>query len=123
MNGIVKRTLIALSTAAVFPALPAAGQSDASSITLLWSISEACGENMECRTAVEQQFADCLEQSPYGQFLEAETEEQETYYLALTMQALAACITDDQGEPYFQMRNGEDAPPADEVESKRAPGG
>lgn len=106
---MVSSARIAASIVALLAAMPAAAQSDASSITMQWSISEACGENMDCRTAVEQQFADCLAQSPYEEFLQAETEEQETYYLALTMQALAACITDEQGEPYFRMRDNDEA--------------
>ena len=115
MSGMARRALAAGIGAAIVIAMPAAGQSDASKVALQWSISEACGENMECLTAVEEQFEDCLVNSPYEEFLNAETEEQETYYLALTMQALAACITDDQGEPYFRMTNKDDEASANEV--------
>jgi hypothetical protein len=109
MNGIAGKVLIAVLSAAIFVAMPVAGQSDASSITLQWSVSEACGENSECRSAVEQQFEGCLGQSPYAEFLQAETEERESYYLALTMQALAACIVDGDGEPYFETRDEDGA--------------
>ena len=94
------------------PAAAGANQADASEIALQWSVFEACGENMACRSAVELQFASCLEKSPYQAFLDAESEEQESLYLALTMQALAACIVDENGEPFFKTPDSNDTDPS-----------
>lgn len=110
MNSLVRRAWSSAVLLALTAGLPAvASQPDASWVTLQWTVSEACGENMECRSAVEQQFEDCLADTPYMEFLNAETEEQETFYLALTMQALAACIVDDSGAPYFKAQASENA--------------
>ena len=46
------------------PAAAGANQADASEIALQWSVFEACGENMACRSAVELQFATSLKHAP-----------------------------------------------------------
>lgn len=110
MNSGARRLWSSAALLVLSAGLPvAASQPDASWVTLQWTVSEACGENMECRSAVEQQFESCLAETPYNEFLNAETEEQETYYLALTMQALAGCIVDDTGAPYFKTQASENA--------------
>lgn len=68
--------------------------------TLEFSLVDLCGEeDQECIAAVKTQIDGCLEESDWRRYLAAEDNIEEENRFA---KKFYSCITDDNGNPYFE---------------------
>ena len=74
-------------------------------------IIDKCGNNEECKLAVESQFKDCFDKSGYSKLKEfgSHTFDGKAGEALIdeAMRNTYTCIVDEKGNPYFSIKNNE----------------
>ncbi len=68
--------------------------------TLKYQLTETCGEDAECVTALEEQLSGCIDKSDYKTLLNA-SEENKDAEVERFSKLLYACLVDENGDPLF----------------------